>query len=252
MGLTKALQDIGLTAIAFETVVENNSLPLLAPMSSIAGRVAVHAGAHYLHLSNRGKGVLLGGVPGANRGRVVVLGGGVAGWNAAYAAAQMGAEVQVFDLKESALVRAAQIGSNVTALYAFKDSIAQAVTQADLVVGAVLVPGDKAPVLVSASLVAEMEKGSVLVDISVDQGGCIETINPTTYENPTYILHDVVHMGVTNMPGAVPKTASQALSGAVLPYALYLANHGWQGHSGLQAGVNVRAGQIELEALKHL
>ena len=248
--LTESLQKTGLTAIAFETVEENGKLPILAPMSSIAGRVAVHAGAHYLHSVTGGKGVLLGGVPGAGRGRVVVLGAGVAGWNAAYAAAHMGAEVQVFDLKEDALIRAEQIGNNVSALYAFEHSIKQAVERADLVVGAVLVPGAKAPTLVTEAMVQTMEAGSVLVDISVDQGGCIETIKPTSYEDPIYRLHDVVHMGVTNLPGVVPKTSSQALSGAILPYALHLAKEGWTNHSGLAAGVNVRAGKIELDVLK--
>ncbi|MBV1882275.1 MAG: alanine dehydrogenase [Pseudomonadales bacterium] len=248
--LTRSLQQIGLTAIAFETVVEGGALPLLAPMSSIAGRVAVHAGSHYLYSATGGKGVLLGGVPGAERGRVVVLGGGVAGWNAAYTAAQMGASVQVFDLKEAALIRAEQIGNNVSALYAFQESIKQAVEGADLVVGAVLVPGAKAPTLVDEAMVKTMEAGSVLVDISVDQGGCIDTIKPTTYDHPIYKLHGVVHMGVTNLPGAVPRTASQTLSGAILPYALHLANHGWQNHPGLLAGINVRDGNIELDVLK--
>lgn len=248
--LTQSLQDIGLTAIAFETVADNGRLPLLAPMSSIAGRVSVHAGSHYLHMATGGKGVLLGGIPGASRGKVVVLGAGVAGWNAAYVAAQMGAEVQVFDLKEEALIRVAQIGNNVTALYAFQASIEEAVKHADLVVGAVLVPGAKAPILVSEAMVKTMEPGSVLVDISIDQGGCIETIRPTSYEDPIYTMHGVVHMGVTNMPGAVPKTSSQALSGAILPYAKILAKEGWETHAGLVAGINVRAGKIELDALK--
>lgn len=248
--LTQSLQNIGLTAIAFETVEEAGKLPLLAPMSSIAGRVAVHAGSHYLHLAAGGKGVLLGGVPGASRGRVVVLGAGVAGWNAAYAAARMGAEVQVFDLKEEALIKAEQIGDNVSALYAFKHSIKRAVEMADLVIGAVLMPGAKAPTLVTDAMVQSMEAGSVLVDISVDQGGCIETIKPTTYADPIYKLHGVIHMGVTNLPGAVPKTASQTLSGAILPYALRLANDGWQKHPALVAGLNVKGGNIELAVLK--
>lgn len=248
--LTKRLLDIQLTAVAYETVEHNGHLPLLAPMSEIAGRVAVDAGSHYLHQSMGGKGVLLGGIPGTERGNVVVIGGGVAGRNAAIAAAGMGALVEVFDKSAAALHLADAIGPNVTALYAYQESIAAAMTTADLVIGAVLVPGAKAPALVSRAMVKAMQPGSVIVDISIDQGGCIETMRPTDYNNPVYLEEGVIHMGVTNLPGAVPRTSAQALSGAVLPYALALAEGRLQTDQALQKGLNVQAGKLIYPALK--
>ena len=247
--LTESLLDIGLTAVAFETVEEGNGLPLLKPMSQIAGRVAVDAGSHYLHQSMGGRGVLLGGVAGTDRGHVVVIGAGVAGTAAAETAAAMGAQVTVFDKRQAALEQASGIAPNVTARYAYRDSIAAALQDADLVVGAVLITGAKAPRVVSTGMVKAMPEKSLIVDISIDQGGCVETMRPTNYEDPVFEAHGVLHMGVTNMPGAVPRTASQALSGAVLPYALVLAGGGLAGHGGLRAGINVQDGKLVHPAL---
>jgi len=243
--LTRRLQDVGLTAIAFETVQdEAGFLPLLAPMSDIAGRLAVQLGTGLLHAPPGGKGLLLGGTPGAERGRVVVIGAGVAGGAAARVAAALGAQVTVFDRKRERLEAMREIGNNVTALYAWPDRIESAVIEADLVIGAVLVPGARAPHVVSAGQVARMAAGSVIVDISVDQGGCIETTRPTDYHAPTYRVDEVVHLAVTNLPGAVPQTASQALSAALSPYLLPLAGGGLDEHAALQRGVNVKAGEL--------
>ena len=247
--LTEALLKIGLTAVAFETVEENGHLPLLKPMSQIAGRVAIDAGSHYLHQSMGGRGVLLGGVAGTERGHVVVIGAGVAGGSAARAAADMGALVTVFDQRQDALDRASAMGPNVTGQYAYRESIAAALKTADLVVGAVLITGAKAPRVVTRDMVRAMPEKSLIVDISIDQGGCVETMKPTNYDAPVYEEEGVLHMGVTNMPGAVPRTASQALSGAVLPYALQLAAGELDQRKALGMGVNVRAGKLVHPAL---
>ncbi len=247
--LTQALLDIGLTAVAFETVQEGLTLPLLAPMSDIAGRIAALTGAQLLTRPQGGRGVLLGGLPAAERGRVVVLGAGVAGGSAALVAAHIGAEVTVFDRQRDKLAQMRAIGPNVTALHAYPDAIGAAVAEADLVVGAVLIPGARAPHLVSRAMVRAMRPGSVVIDISVDQGGCIETTRPTTYADPTFVDEGVVHYGVTNMPGAVPRTASQALSAAITPYALRLAAGGWEGEAALRLGLNLRDGELLLAAL---
>ena len=247
--LTKSLLDIGLTAVAFETVEEDGLLPLLKPMSQIAGRVSIDAGSHYLHQSMGGRGVLLGGVPGTDRGHVVIIGAGVAGSAAAATAASMGAQVTVFDNNEEALNRAALIADNVTARYAYKASIAEALEDADLVVGAVLLVGAKAPRIVTREMVRAMPNKSLIVDISIDQGGCVETMWPTNYEAPVFEEEGVLHMGVTNMPGAVPRTASQALSGAILPYAQWLAAGELDQHAALIKGINVRSGKIIHPAL---
>lgn len=247
--LTRRLCDIGLTAIAFETVYEQGALPLLAPMSEIAGRVAVQAGVHYLHRSMGGKGLLLGGVPGAENGRVVVIGAGVAGLNAAKMAAAMGAQVTAFDRSPDALRRAESIAPNITGLFAYQDAIAEAIAEADMVIGAVLIPGAKAPRLVTRSMVQAMPDGGFIADISIDQGGCIETIRATDYRNPVYLEEGVWHMGVTNMPGAVPRTASQALSGAILPYVMIMAGGGWKTAPSLARGVNVADGKVVHPAL---
>ncbi len=249
--LTKALQEIGLTAVAFETVTENGRLPLLAPMSDIAGRIAVQAGAHLLHTSQGGRGVLLGGVPAAERGHVVILGAGVAGGNAALLASAMGAQVTVFDRNREKLAQMRALGNNVTALHPFKQSIHETVCEADLLIGAVLIPGEKAPHLVDADTVRQMRPGSVIVDISVDQGGCIETTRPTNYDAPTFVWEEVLHFGVTNMPGAAPRTASQALSAALTPYILRLCGQGWENQPDLAAGINVSAGEIRLSSLQN-
>ncbi|WP_455235330.1 alanine dehydrogenase [Thiogranum longum] len=248
--LTRALCDIGLTAIAFETVQNSaGELPILAPMSDIAGRLATQLGAHLLHQPQGGKGLLLGGLPGAERGRVTVIGAGTAGGNAARMAAALGAEVTVFDRKRERLEAMRGLGDNVTALYPYPDSIEQAVIQADLLIGAVLIPGARAPHVVSVSQVKQMQAGSVVVDISVDQGGCIETTRPTDYSSPTYEVGGVVHLAVTNMPGAVPRSASQALSAAIMPYLLNLAGGGLAQNPELQHGLSVQQGKVTHPAL---
>jgi alanine dehydrogenase len=247
--LTAALLKIGLTAVAFETVQAGRQLPLLAPMSDIAGRIAIQIGAHLLYQPQGGRGLLLGGLPAAERGHVVILGAGTAGGNAALMASALGANVTVFDRNRDKLATMRALGNNVTALYPFDTAIHEAVIEADLLVGAVLIPGAKAPHLVSADTVREMRNGSVIIDISVDQGGCIETTRPTNYANPTFIWEGVVHFGVTNMPGAVPRTASQALSAALVPYILRLTQPNWREQPDLQAGINVEAGKLVLETL---
>jgi len=247
--LAAALCDIGLTAVAFETVRENGGLPLLAPMSEIAGRVAVQAGAHLLHSSMGGRGVLLGGVTGTAAGRVVIIGAGVAGQNAAAVAAASGAQVIAFDRSAEALKSIERLAPNITGLYAYAGAIEQALQTADLLVGAVLIPGQKAPHIVTREMVRKMPRGSVIVDISVDQGGCIETIRPTDYRDPVYVDEGVLHMGVTNLPGAVPKTASEALSGALLPFVGRLAMEGVMAFPALSDGINVSGGKIVLPAL---
>lgn len=248
--LTKSLLDIGLTGVAFETVEEaDGSLPLLAPMSDIAGRIGVQVGTHLLHQPQGGKGVLLGGLPSTPRGRVVVLGAGAAGGNSARLAAAAGAQVVVFDKRQDRLAQMMAVGANVTALYPYNETVAEHVAGADMVIGAVLVTGARAPHVVSREMVASMTPGSVAVDISVDQGGCIETTRPTTYADPTYVEAGVTHFCVTNMPGAVPRTSSHALSAALLPYVLRMARADWQDHPSLKLGINVRDGEIVHPAL---
>ena len=242
--LARTLKQKGLTALAFETVDVQGRLPLLAPMSEIAGRLAVQIGAHLLHAPQGGRGILLGGLPGTERGRVVVLGAGEAGGAAVATAAALGADVTVFARSRDSLARMRQLDSNVTALHSYQDAIAAAVAQADLLIGAVLIPGSRTPHLVTRAMVRSMRPGTVLVDISVDQGGCIETIHPTDYENPTYIEEGVIHFGVTNMPGAVPRTATQALSGSIAPYVARLAQPGWEQVAALRSGINVQGGRI--------
>lgn len=238
------LQDIGLTALAFETVeLEGGGLPLLAPMSDIAGRIAAQVGTTLLHSPNGGKGVLLGGLPAASRGRVVVLGGGVAGGAAASLVAATGAEVIVFDKDRGQLEKMRALGANVTALYAYSDQIRDEVRRADLLIGAVLRVGERAPHMVSTAMVETMEAGSVIIDISVDQGGCVETTHPTTWADPVFEYAGVLHFAVTNMPGSVPRTASQALSASLIPYVLCVANQSWRDHPALLRGLNIEAGK---------
>ena len=249
--LTERLCSIGLKAIAFETVQRSDGkLPLLAPMSDIAGRIAVQVGTHLLHASMGGRGLLLGGVPAAERGKVVVLGAGVAGGSAVHLASRLGAEVVVFDRNREKLEAMRAFGANVTSLYPHQDSIREQVNSADLLVGAVLVAGQKAPHLVNEDDVRQMRPGSVIIDISVDQGGCIETTRPTSYEAPTFVKHGVIHFGVTNMPGAVPRTASQALSASLIPHLGELANDPNVLSVALQRGINIDAGEIVHPALK--
>ncbi len=249
--LTERLLEIGLTGVAFETVEEaNGGLPLLAPMSNIAGRIGVQVATHLLHQPQGGRGILLGGLPAANRGHVVVLGAGAAGGNSARLAAGMGARVTVFDKRPDRLEEMMAIGPNVTALYPYVETVGEYVAQADIVIGAVLVTGARAPHVVTREMISGMLDGSVVVDISVDQGGCFETTRPTTYADPTYRVDGVIHFAVTNMPGAVPRTSSQALSAAILPYVQRMARDDWASHEALIRGVNVRDGELVHPALK--
>jgi alanine dehydrogenase len=242
--LAHTLCEKGLTAVAFETVTEGGKLPLLAPMSDVAGRLAVHIGTTLLHGYHGGRGLMLGGLPTGERGHVVILGAGVAGGNAAAAAAALGAQVTVLAPSRTSLERMHALGPNVTALPSYPALIADAVFSADLLIGAVLIPGARTPKLVTADMVKQMKPGSVIIDISVDQGGCVETIRPTDYDHPTYIEHGVVHFGVTNMPGAVPRTSSQALSTSLLPYVLRLVAQGGLSDPAIAAGLNVAGGRI--------
>jgi len=251
---TDALVASGITAIAYETVEVNGTLPLLAPMSEVAGRLATQVGATALQKPHGGRGVLLGGVPGVAPGRVVVIGGGVAGLNAAVIALGMGADVIVFDRSISRLqfIDTVYMG-RIKTLIASKHAIERELKQADLVIGAVLVHGAKAPKLVSNSLVAQMKSGSVLVDIAIDQGGCFEDSKPTTHAEPTYTVHNSVFYCVANMPGAVPVASTYALTNATLPYALSLANLGWEAackkDPNLAKGLNVHEGKIYYSAV---
>jgi alanine dehydrogenase len=246
----------GAVAIAFETVTSpQGGLPLLAPMSEVAGRMAPLVGAQCLMLHNGGSGVLLPGVPGVAPGRVAVLGGGVVGANAARIAAGMRAQVTVLDRNPRVLAALdAEFGGRVATLHATRDAIERAVAEADVLVGAVLVPGAAAPRLVTRAMVAAMRPGSVVVDVAIDQGGCVETARPTTHAAPTYVEEGVVHYCVTNMPGAVARTSAVALSNATLPHLLRLADLGWRRATEedphLAAGVNVAEGRIVHEAVK--
>lgn len=246
--LTERLIDSGVTAIAYETVEVNRALPLLAPMSVIAGRLAVQFGAHFLERQQGGRGVLLGGIPGVSSGKVTILGGGVVGTEAAKIAVGMGAKVQIFDINVERLSYLETLfGSRVELLYSNTAAIEAAVPDADLLIGAVLIPGKKAPTLVTRELVAKMRPGSVIVDVAVDQGGCIETLRPTSHSQPTYIESGVVHYGVPNMPGAVPWTATQALNNSTLPYVIKLADLGIKAleqNPDLAMGLNVNNYQL--------
>ncbi len=218
----------GVTGVAYETVqTDDGALPLLAPMSEVAGRMATQIGAHYLERENGGRGVLLGGAPGVAPARVVVIGAGNVGWNAAWIAAGMEAEVVLLDKNIDRLRFVDQIHKGrISTLASNRGTVERAVARADLVIGAVLVPGDRAPVLISEEMVAGMKKRAVIVDVAVDQGGCVETIHETTHEEPTYETHGVVHYAVGNMPGAVPNTSTFALTNATLPYLAQLAAGG--------------------------
>jgi len=245
----KGLIDSGATAIAYETVqLTNGSLPLLAPMSEVAGRMAAQAGAHFLERPRGGRGVLLGGVPGVKPGRVTVLGAGIAGRNAAMIAAGMGAEVVVLDLNVIPLRHLDELRwGNVTTVTSSRFAIEEYVTSSDLVVGAVLVPGARAPIVVSEDVIKAMKPGSVIVDISIDQGGCFATSRETTHSKPTYEQHGVIHYAVGNIPGAVPHTSTYGLTNATLPYVVALAD-GAKGavarYPELLGGVNVAQGQV--------
>jgi alanine dehydrogenase len=245
-----ALLDRGVTGVAYETVqLDDGSLPLLAPMSEVAGRMAVQIGAHFLERHNGGRGVLLGGAPGVRPGRVVVLGAGNVGWNAAQIAAGMEADVSLLDLDLTRLRWIDQIHwGRITTVASNRGSVERAVAEADLVIGAVLVPGGRAPTVVTEDMVRGMLPRSVIVDVAVDQGGCVETIHETTHADPVYEVHGVLHYGVGNIPGAVPHTSTHALTNATLPYLAALAVHGVAGavaaRPELAAGVNTCAGRV--------
>lgn len=241
--LTEALISSGTTAIAYETVEKNNQRPLLTPMSIIAGRLSVQFGARFLEKQQGGRGVLLGGIPGVSPGRVVVLGGGIVGTEATKMAVGLGAQVTLIDINLDRLNQLEELfGSRVELLYSNSGNIEKAVTQADLIIGAVLVPGRRPPTLVSRSLVEKMPEGAVIVDVAVDQGGCIETVRPTSHSEPVYVEAGVLHYGVPNMPGAVPRTATEALNNSTLPYTIKLANmrtKALDGDAALAEGLNV-------------
>lgn len=226
--LTNALLDAGTTAVAYETVQQpNGALPLLTPMSEVAGRMAPQVGAHFLERSHGGRGVLLSGVPGVHSGEVVVLGGGTVGANAAKVALGFGARVTILDVNHTRLQYLDDVFRGaIQTMTSNLGNIVEILPRADLVIGAVLIPGARAPQLVTRDMLAGMKEGSVIVDVAVDQGGCIETIKPTTHDDPTYVVDGVVHYGVANMPGAVPNTSTRALSNQTLPYLLRLAGKG--------------------------
>ena len=255
--LTECLIKSGVSAIAYETVeLIDGKLPLLTPMSIIAGRLSVQFGARYLEKQQGGKGVLLGGIPGVRPGSVVILGGGVVGTEAAKIAVGMGARVQIIDINVERLAYLEDLfGSRVELLYSSPYEIEKAVIDADLLIGAVLVVGKKAPVLVNRDLVKAMSTGSVIIDVAVDQGGCIETLRPTSHTNPIYVEEGVVHFGVPNMPGAVPWTSTQALNNSTLPYVLKLANNGLNAlekDAILAKGLNVKNHQLVHPAVREV
>lgn len=253
--LTKMLVNSKCVAIAFETVTDNfNALPLLAPMSEVAGKLSIQAGAKALEKSQGGRGVLLGGVPGTEKGNVVILGGGVAGTNSAKVAIGMGANVTILDKSLPRIRYLSDIfGNSANILYSTSENIEKSVLNADLVVGAVLIPGATAPKVVSKELVKKMKHGAVMVDISIDQGGCFETSKPTTHANPTYVIDDVVHYCVTNMPGAVARTSTLALENSTLPFTLAIANKGYKkaltDDKHLLNGLNVIDGKVTYKAV---
>ncbi|MEM8814551.1 MAG: alanine dehydrogenase [Pseudomonadota bacterium] len=254
---TSALVGSGSTAIAYETVTaDDGSLPLLTPMSEVAGRLSIQSGAYALQKANGGSGMLLGGVAGVAPGKVTVIGGGVAGANAADMAVGLGAEVTILDRSLPRLRQLEDVwGGRVRTVYSTRHAVEEYTAEADLVVGAVLVAGAAAPKLVTAEDVRNMRAGSVMVDISIDQGGCFETSRPTTHAEPTYVVDDVVHYCVTNMPGAVPRTSTFALTNATLPFVKALAKHGWRDalirDPHLANGLNVHAGHVNHEAVAH-
>lgn len=248
--LTRAMIKSGSVCLAYETVeTPDRQLPLLIPMSEVAGRMAVHEGAKFLEKPVKGRGVLLGGVPGVEPGKVLVIGGGIVGTQAAKMAAGLGAQVTILDVSLNRLRYLSDImPANVITMYSNEYNIRRLVKTHDLIIGAVLIPGAKAPKLITRDMLKLMRPGTVIVDVAVDQGGCIETTKPTTHDNPIFIIEDVVHYCVANMPGAVPFTSTVALTNATLPYALQLANKGWQKacaeNNELKLGLNVVKGKI--------
>lgn len=253
--LAYALIDSGVTAIAYETVEVNGNLPLLTPMSEVAGRMSAQIGAQFLEKKNGGQGILLGGVTGVKRGKVTIIGGGVVGTNAAKIAIGLGAEVTIIDLSSERLRQLEDIfGSAIQTLMSNPINIAEAVAESDLVIGAVLITGAKAPILVTEDMVKAMKKGSVIIDVAVDQGGIVETADRvTTHTDPTYEKYEVIHYAVANMPGAVPRTSTIALTNVTIPYALQIANKGilqaFKENKSLLYGVNVAGGSITYKAV---
>jgi len=253
--LTKALLDKKIVGVAYETITgRGGSLPLLTPMSEVAGRMSVHIGAYYLQKTNGGRGILLGGVPGTLPGDVVIVGGGIVGINAAKMAVGLGARVTILDTNLDRLRYLDDVfQGRINTLASNKAHIADACSRADLLVGGVLIPGAAAPKLVTRDMIRNMKKGSVIVDVAIDQGGCVETAHATTHSNPTFIVDDVIHYCVANMPGAVPRTSTIALTNATLPYARLLASLGFEkavrDNSGLAEGVNVYKGAITYKAV---
>ncbi|MFP3125707.1 alanine dehydrogenase [Ectobacillus funiculus] len=253
--LAQALKDKGVIAIAYETVAANRTLPLLTPMSEVAGRMAAQIGSQFLQKSNGGKGILLAGVPGVSRGKVTIIGGGVVGINSAKMAIGLGADVTIIDLSADRLRQLDDIfGNQIKTLMSNPFNIAEAVAEADLLIGAVLIPGAKAPKLVTEEMVKAMKPGSVIVDVAIDQGGIVETVDHiTTHDEPTYEKHGVVHYAVANMPGAVPRTSTIALTNVTVPYGLQIANKGVykaiSENESLKLGLNVANGEITYEAV---
>ncbi|WP_309642690.1 alanine dehydrogenase [Flavobacterium sp.] len=253
--LTQAMMTSKAVCIAYETVEdEDGTLPLLTPMSEVAGRMAIQQGAKYLEKPIKGRGILLGGVPGVPPGKVLVLGAGVVGIQAAKMAAGLGAHVTILDINMKRLRYVNDVMPNhVVTEFSSEYNIRRHIKNHDLIVGAVLVTGGKAPKLITKDMLKEMNPGTVIVDVAVDQGGCFETTKPTTHENPTYIIDDVVHYCVANMPGAVPYTSTLALTNVTLPYVLKIANLGWeeacQRHRDLQKGLNIVKGEIVYEGI---
>lgn len=248
--LTDAMLQSGAICLAYETVeTKDRQLPLLIPMSEVAGRMAIQEGAKYLEKPAKGRGVLLGGVPGVAPGKVLVIGGGIVGTQAAKMAAGLGAQVTILDVSLPRLRHLSEfMPANVITMYSNEYNIRKLIQTHDLIVGAVLIPGAKAPNLITRDMLKLMRPGTVIVDVAVDQGGCIETTRPTTHENPTFIIDDVVHYCVANMPGAVPFTSTVALTNATLPYAIQLAQKGWQKacaeNAELKLGLNVVQGKV--------
>jgi alanine dehydrogenase len=253
--LTLAHMKSGATCIAYETVeLPSRELPLLTPMSEVAGRMAVQEGAKYLEKLYGGRGVLLGGVPGVAPAKVVILGGGIVGINAAKMAAGLGAKVTVLDLDLERLRYLSDVmPANVTLIYSNRHNILEQISTADLVVGAVLIPGAVAPRLIRREDLKTMQPGAVIVDVAIDQGGCVETIKATTHENPTYVVDGIIHYGVANMPGGVPRTSTLALTNATFPYAIQLANKGWKQalkeNPALKKGLNIVDGKVTYPAV---
>ena len=253
--LTDAMLASGATCIAYETVEKaDRSLPLLIPMSEVAGRMSVQEGARFLEKPQGGKGKLMGGVPGVRPARVLILGGGIVGTNAAWIAAGMGAEVMICDVNLQRLRYLSEVlPKNVKTLYSSNHNICRELPTIDVVIGSVLIPGDKTPHLITRDMLKLMQPGTVLVDVAIDQGGCFETSHPTTHSEPTYELDGIVHYAVANIPGAVPFTSTMALTNATLPYALALANKGWQeacrADAALAKGVNVVDGKVTYKAV---